>query len=445
MPGHIVTGTVAPPFDATLTTPPLPGTEPPGLPPDPEDRAHLDLTERVQALVGQAGVEGSPWVWLRPEAIEEAAPGGRPNGPLADVVVAVKDLVAVAGLPLGAGTAARAGAPPEPADAPVVTALRQSGAVVAGTVALHELAFGVTGVNDSVGFPANPEDPERIPGGSSSGSAVAVATGECDMAVGTDTGGSVRIPAALCGVVGFKPGRNRYPLDGVLPLAPTLDRVGLLARTVADIAVAHRMITGDRVATRMPLRLGVDMAALNGAEPAVQAVLEPALLALTSQGVKLHEIRWPVSAEVLEVSTTILFAEAASVHHRLLDGGAPLGVDVAARLATGAAIDPADHEQALIRRRELAELVRETLSTVDAVVGPTVPVTAPTLDFARAVDTLPGQLVANTRLANVCEIPALSLPIVTDGLPVGLQVMAGSDATTLGVAAALSPLIGPGG
>jgi Asp-tRNA(Asn)/Glu-tRNA(Gln) amidotransferase A subunit family amidase len=160
----------------------------------------VDVSERVRRLVGGGGRtvdEGGPWMRLRAAAVDEAASGGRAPGPLHGLVLGVKDLVAVEGLPLGAGSLTRADAAPEPRDAPVVARLRQAGAVVAGTVALHELAFGVTGVNDRVGFPPNPHDPGRVPGGSSSGSAVAVAAGECDLAVGTDTGGSVRIPAAL--------------------------------------------------------------------------------------------------------------------------------------------------------------------------------------------------------------------------------------------------------
>jgi Asp-tRNA(Asn)/Glu-tRNA(Gln) amidotransferase A subunit family amidase len=428
---------------------------PPGTPatsdPAARDAATADLTARLarDAARRRPVAEGGAWVRECPDAVTAAGPGGRPAGPLDRVVVAVKDLVAVAGLPLGAGSRVRADAPPEPADAPVVAALRRAGAVVAGTVALHELAFGVTGINDEVGFPPlprgrrDPGDPARIPGGSSSGSAVAVADGTCDLAVGTDTGGSVRIPAALCGVVGFKPAAP-YPLAGVLPLAPTLDQVGFLAPSVAGVAAAHTAVTGEPPPPDRPragLRLGVEAGALAAADDPVATAVDAALRRLAAAGCELVDVAgWPDRSEILDVSTTIMFAEAAAVHRALLAGPAAalVGAPVAERFRVGAAIAEADYRRARSAGAGLAAQVRRALGAVDAVVGPTVPVVAPAVEAARTDDALPRRLVAETRLANVARLPVLTVPVPTDGLPVGLQVTAASDAAALAVGAAVA-------
>ena len=367
------------------------------------------------------------------------APGARLDG----VRLAVKDLVAVGGHPLRAGSLARAGAPDEPRDAAVVAVLRAAGATVSGIVDLHEIAFGTTGINDQVGFPPNPRDADRIPGGSSSGSAVAVAEGRADLAIGTDTGGSIRIPAALCGVVGFKPSYERYPTDGVLALSPTLDHVGFLAPTVEAIAAAHRALTGEAVTPlRRPGRLGVDRTALVVADHPVATAVDTALRALHDAGWELVDVTWPERARVQEVTTAIMFAEAAAVHRTLLESHADrLGADVLARLRSGAAIPSGDHRAAAADAVELHAEVSARLATVDAVVGPTLPVVAPTIDEARADAAWPARLVSNTRLANVTGLPAFSLPLATgrngDGLPVGLQVLAATDARALAVATAI--------
>jgi aspartyl-tRNA(Asn)/glutamyl-tRNA(Gln) amidotransferase subunit A len=412
-------------------------------------RSGVDLTAALRDGAGRRRVaEGGAWVAVSPAAESEAAAGGRPAGPLERTIVAVKDLVAVAGLPLGAGSRVRSAAPPEPADAGVVRALRAAGAVVAGTVALHELAFGVSGVNDEIGFPPHPHDPHRVPGGSSSGSAVAVADRACDLAIGTDTGGSVRIPAAFCGVVGFKPAA-RYPMAGVLPLAPTLDQVGFLARTVAHVAAAHRAVTGETaLAPAAPAtapRIGVDRAALEAADGEVAAAVEAALAAMRDAGWRLVDVEWPDRAEVLDVSTTIMFAEAAAVHRHLLDGPAAgdIGAPVAARFRMGATIGDGDYRAALAATDRLTAHVRKVLATVDAVVGPTVPLVAPTIEAARTDEALPRRIVADTRLANVAHTPALTVPVPppVGALPVGLQVTADTDAGTLATGEAVAALL----
>jgi Asp-tRNA(Asn)/Glu-tRNA(Gln) amidotransferase A subunit family amidase len=430
---------------------------------EPSLRRAPDISDDVARRAAGARMiaDGGPWVSRRSpgDLATEAAAGGRPDGPLSSTVVAIKDLVAVAGLPLGAGTRAREDAAPSPADAPVVAALRRAGAVVAGTVALHELAFGVSGVNDEVGFPANPHDGTRIPGGSSSGSAVAVSDGSCDLAVGTDTGGSVRIPAALCGVVGFKPAYGTYPLGGVLPLAPSLDHVGLLARSVADVARAHAALAGDPAApasTRSedvrPGTLGIDRVGLEAAAPDVRAAVEAALGRLEDGGCELVDFTWPDPDEVFAASTTILFAEAAEVHRALLasPAAALLGPPVADRLRAGAAITAAELAAA---RATAARIATEAVAALaglggrGAVVAPTVGITAAPIDQARTDPDLARVLVAGTRLANVTGLPALTLPLpVPPGtLPVGLQLVGGTNADVLAAASAVAERVGTPG
>ena len=386
-----------------------------------------------------APAPASPWVARAPAA---PAGGGRRAGPLAGTVLAVKDLVAVAGLPLRAGSRTRADAPPEPRDAAVVARLRAAGAAVAGTVALHELAFGVSGVNDEVGFPPHPLDPARVPGGSSSGSAVAVALGEADLAIGTDTGGSVRIPAALCGVIGFKPGRGSYPLDGVQPLSPTLDHVGLLARRLAVVVAAHRALTGEAVPGPPPrLRLGVDRAGLADAGGTIAGAVEAMLRRLAGSGVgvgvELVDADWPDRTEVLDASTTIMFREAADVHRDVLAGPRAdlLGAAVRERLESGAAITAAAYDDARAAAGRIEAHVREVLTTVDAVVGPAVPITAPTIEAARSDPGLARRLVADTRLANLTGTPAITVPLHHHPLPAGLQITGRTDGETLAIAA----------
>jgi aspartyl-tRNA(Asn)/glutamyl-tRNA(Gln) amidotransferase subunit A len=419
----------------------------------------VDLRAEVERrrAVARPLDEGGPWVHWRESALAEAAPGGRPAGPLESVLVAIKELAAVAGLPLGAGNQRRSAGPPSEHDAAIVGRLRGQGAVILGTVAMHELAFGTTGINDEVGFPLNPAGAPgeaRIPGGSSSGSAVAVADGSCDLAVGSDTGGSIRIPAALCGVVGFKPSRGTYPLDGVLALSPSLDHVGLLARTVAEIAVAHQALvgeTGHAVATGSPHRLGVDRAALEASTDDVTAAIDGLLRVLSDSGVELVDVALPSFELVRDLTTTIMFSEAAVEHRELLAevdaaGTAEglVGDDVLARLQTGATITGTDRLAALAEAKELTAGVGATLATVDAVVGPTVRFTAPTVDEARTDPDLLAQLVTYTRLGNLTGLPALSLPVpvpgADDGLPVGVQVLAATNAQALGVGLALQPL-----
>ena len=175
-------------------------------------------------------------------------------GAIDGAIVTIKDLFDVAGEPTRAGSKILADAPPAKADAPVVRRLRAAGAVIVAKTTMSEFAFSGVGMNPHFGTPGNPADRARVPGGSSSGAAVAAADGMCEIAIGTDTGGSTRIPAALCGVVGYKPSKWRVPTDGAFPLSYTLDSIGPLARTVADCARADAVMAGDDFVPLKPLR-----------------------------------------------------------------------------------------------------------------------------------------------------------------------------------------------
>ncbi len=186
------------------------------------------------------------------DAADARAKGGISLGAMDGAIVTIKDLFDVAGEPTRAGSKILADAPPAKADAPVVRRLRAAGAVIVAKTAMSEFAFSGVGMNPHFGTPGNPADRARVPGGSSSGAAVAAADRMCEIAIGTDTGGSTRIPAALCGIVGYKPSKWRVPTDGAFPLSYTLDSIGPLARTVADCARADAVMAGDDFAPLKP-------------------------------------------------------------------------------------------------------------------------------------------------------------------------------------------------
>ena len=367
---------------------------------------------------------------------------GQPLGPLASFTFAIKDLIAVSGYPMSAASAVRADVPPESESAPIVARLEALGAVAVGLVTLHEFAFGVTGINPHGGTPTNPAAPDRITGGSSSGSAAAVADGSARIAIGTDTGGSIRVPASFCGVVGFKPSFGLYPTDGVYPLSGTLDHVGLFATTVADIATTHRSLGYEVTKPQLPKRIGVVRAQLDDADSDVRDLLEGAIEALRRAGCEVVEIELPPADLVFAVSTAIMFSEAATVHRPSLDTASErYGADVLARLTLGAKVSAADVAGAHELRRHVIGAIHGILSGVDGIIGPSTPMVAPRIADA-ADPALAARIVANTRLANVTGLPAISLPLPSAGAPVGLQLLGRHDADVLAHAEAVEGLLG---
>ena len=235
------------------------------------------------------------------------------NGPFASIPVAIKDLIDVAGCPTRAGSAAFHGAVPAPHDAPVVATLRGAGASIVGKTALHEIAFGTTGINVYEGTPANPHDPKRICGGSSSGSAAAVAEGSAVFALGTDTGGSIRIPAAFCGVVGFKPQFGSLSLRGVQPLAKSLDHVGVMGADVATVASAFAVLRRAPLVDHTLRRvIALDHVGLESSSDEVASAIEASLGSLSDFEVTSVDLPDPDLIDA--ASTAVLFVEAAKTH-----------------------------------------------------------------------------------------------------------------------------------
>lgn len=407
---------------------------------------HAERRAEVEQRLSKARLvaDGGPYLErFEAEATSRlAAEADTAVGPLGHYTFAIKDLVAVAGKPVSAGSAVRADAPAEMRTAPIVKRLEALGAVATGRVTLHEFAFGVTGVNDHAGTAPNPKAPGRVPGGSSSGSACAVADGSARVAIGTDTGGSVRIPASFCGVVGYKPSFGLYPAAGVFPLSVSLDHVGLFASSVADVAEVHTALGFDAAAAALPGRVGVARSDIDAADNEVRDAIERAIQHLKDAGAEIIDVRWPDPEETFVTSTAIMFSEAAASHAAALaTHGDRYGADIKARLQLGADLSGIEVASAHRLRRALIAQVRSTLADVDVIVSPTTPLVAPLLAEAADPAVAP-RIVANTRLGNVVGLPAISVPVRADGPPIGLQVMGASDAELLGAAAAIESIAG---
>ena len=335
--------------------------------------------------------------------------------------VAVKDLIDMAGLPTTAGSRAIAEqARPAAADAPCVAGVRRAQdageARFAGKTNLHELAYGITGVNAWSGTPVNPLDPRRVPGGSSSGSATAVAAGEADIAYGTDTGGSIRIPAACCGITGLKTTWGRIPLDGVRPLAPSLDTVGPMARDVNGLAAGMALLEpGFTVAGTAPLTIG--MLAID-ADPAITEAIGNGL---RTAGFDVQPVTVPELDAVIAASLTILEAEAWATNAALVATSAgKLGDDVRDRLRRGSAITSAQltaaNQEVTRWKATLGDLWRR----VELLAAPTLLGFPPLLEDAASMPRIRGL----TAPVNTAGLPALALPVPARGpMPASVQLI----------------------
>ncbi len=386
---------------------------------------------------------------------------GYDRGPLHGIPVAIKDIVETAGLATTGGSRLRARHVPV-RDAFVVARLRQAGAVIVGKANTHEFAAGGTGENPHYGTARNPWDGGRVPGGSSSGSAVAVATGLVAGALGTDTGGSVRIPAHCCGIVALKPTYGRVSRAGVFPLAWSLDHVGPMTATVGDAAALLGAIAGQdpEDATTSPLpvpdfgarlgegpslrgtRIGIPEGWLDAAvQPGVKAAFERALRALQSLGAELHACTLPPPGELAPVNRAIAFAEGTAYHWAdLNERGELYGPDVRARKEAGRLVSGVQYLQAQRLRAQLCRQVGALLrERADVIATPTLPIVAPRLGEG-------GDVIRFTAWVNLLGLPAVSVPCgLADGLPVGLQLIgrAFREGPLLRVAAAYEQARGP--
>jgi amidase len=351
--------------------------------------------------------------------------------------VAVKDLIDMAGLPTTAGSRAIADrAEPAPDDAPCVAGLRaaqrQGTARFAGKTNLHELAYGISGINAAFGTPVNPLDPRRVPGGSSSGSAVAVAAGEADIAYGTDTGGSIRIPAACCGIAGLKTTWGRVSLDGVRPVAPSLDTVGPMAPDIAGLVAGMALLEpGFTVAADAPRtvgRLAID------ADPRIDAAIDGAL---RTAGFDVQAVRIPDLDAVIAASMTLLNAAAWATNADLVRTSADrIGADVRDRLRQSSMITEASLAAARVTVAGWQATLEDLWRRVDMLAAPTLLGFPPLLEDAATMFAIRGL----TSPVNVAGVPALALPVPASGpLPASVQLIgpAGSDHRLLAAGAVL--------
>jgi aspartyl-tRNA(Asn)/glutamyl-tRNA(Gln) amidotransferase subunit A len=392
--------------------------------------AARDAAERHRDLNAIAWVDWSA-AERAADALDAAAKTGAARGPLHGVPLTVKDLYAVAGTPLAGGTRARLPALGE--EAVAVTRLRAAGALPFAKTNLHEIALGATGENAWTGDVKNPFDPARQAGGSSSGAGVATAVGIGFAGLGSDTGGSVRIPAAFCGVVGFKPSYGAIPLDGGLCLSWTCDHAGPLARSVDDAALLFEAMSGRRTdhgaVARRP-RLAVPSAWLKGRlHPATRAWFEARLAALRG-GADLADVELPELAGAIRHYTSIVRAEAAYVHREVLAaGGEGFSEGVLAPMRDGECQHAQVYIDALKHRARLRAELDAVLRDHDAIVLPTTAVPPPLRGQTEvAVEggtlTVREAVLGQTLAFSYAGLPTLALPMGTaDGLPASLQVV----------------------
>ncbi|NIR28147.1 MAG: amidase, partial [Gammaproteobacteria bacterium] len=383
-------------------------------------------------------------------------------GPLQGLPVSVKDLYGVQGYPTYAGTPRRL--PPEwEREGPLVRTLRRQLAVITGKTHTVELAFGGLGVNNHWGTPRNPWDAERhrVPGGSSSGAAVSLCEGSALLALGTDTAGSVRIPASMTGTVGLKTSAERWPIEGIVPLSSTLDTAGVLARSVLDVAYAFAALDPEMTnAGRQPrpvdvvgLRVGIGDGCLwEDCDPGVAEAVRTALDEAAARGARLHDQPMPEAAEAIELlrAGSVVSAECdAFLSTRLPEWRDMLDPIVTSRIADGGSISAREYLQRLQQLETLADAVQERFQACDVIASPTVPITPPALDEVSELQSYRQcnfAALRNTCVANYLGLCAISTPVGLDraGLPVGLQLLApyGEEERLLAVALAFEAVLG---
>jgi aspartyl-tRNA(Asn)/glutamyl-tRNA(Gln) amidotransferase subunit A len=376
---------------------------------------------------------------MRDQALADAATAereiraGRDRGPLHGIPISVKDLVDIAGTPTTAGSAVPARHPD--VDAPIVTRLRQAGAVVVGKTNLHEFAFGTTSDESAFGVVHHPRDMSRSAGGSSGGAAVALLEGMCFGSVGTDTGGSIRIPSAVCGIVGLKPAIGELPCDGVVALSTTLDHVGPMARSVSDVAIMFEAMKGSGAPPTVaggPYVFGVpEPYFCDRLHPEVRAALDRTRSALAAAGHRVRTVAVEHASRTPEIYLHIVLPEATWYHTALLAAHADrYSPGVRLRLEMGRYILADDY----IRARHLQHLLRQAVDRAmagcDALLLPTQPVPAPllgatTVEVAGTTEPVRAAMLRLTQLFNITGHPAIAVPAGTtrDGWPVSIQLV----------------------
>jgi aspartyl-tRNA(Asn)/glutamyl-tRNA(Gln) amidotransferase subunit A len=398
-----------------------------------------DALERISALNATlnafvAVFEASAMEQAR--ALDAELSHGRSRGPLHGRTVSLKDLIDVKGIPTTAASRVRMGHVAD-ADAVVVTRLRDAGAVIIGKTNLHEFALGTTSDESAFGPVRNPRDPDRSPGGSSGGSAAAVAAGMGWGSIGTDTGGSIRIPASACGIVGLKPSFGEIPTVGVVPLSVSLDHVGPLAQTVTDAYEMYNVLSGR---TRRPsspraiqtLRLGRMCGYfLEKLDPDVRASFDAALSRLKDAGATIVDADLGQLPDIAATYVNVVLPEAFAFHAKALERAPEqFGESIRSRLEMGGAISRDDYVRAQGDRVVMRSAVDRALSDCDVLALPTLatppqPIGAATVNVGGVEELLRPITLRLTQLFNLTGHPAISLPCgdTPDGLPCGLQLI----------------------
>lgn len=376
------------------------------------------------------------------EAADRRAAAGASRGPLDGRIVSVKALFDVAGTVTSSGSAVLRRLPPAVEDAEVVKRLRAAGAIVIGKTQMTEFAFSALGTNPHDGMPANPRDRTRVPGGSSAGAVVSVIGGMADIAIGSDTGGSLRIPAALSGAVGFKPTSGFVPTAGAFSLSSSLDTIGPIAANVADCFVADQVLSGEgapsplRPASLGTFRLNIARGRLfDRCEPEVLAAFEKAMKRLRSGGLQVKEGTIEAAlddlAQIDKIGTFPSIEVGATL--RSLGVSALDGVDprTRVRIEAGAGILATDYVRMMRLRQAAIRSFEQSFSNNEVFVLPTTPVRAPLISSVAedaAFHELNGLVLRNPRIANLLDCPSISLPLPLEGLPVGLMLIGRTNA-----------------
>jgi aspartyl-tRNA(Asn)/glutamyl-tRNA(Gln) amidotransferase subunit A len=390
------------------------------------------------------------------DASDAQRKAGLVPGPLAGIPVSIKNLCDVAGETTLAGSKALEDGPPAKQDAPVVARLRAAGAVIMGSTNMSEFAFSGVGANPHYGTPGNPADRKRVPGGSSSGAAVSVGDRMAVAALGTDTGGSVRIPSAVCGLVGFKPTARRVPIDGVVPLSTSLDSIGPLANSVECCAIVDAVFAGEPIAVPEAAPLaGLRFAiprqfVMDELDAAVATAFDRACKTLSAKGVKIETIDLPQLLELPTINAKGGFAasEAYAWHQKLIARRGNLyDPMVHPRIMRGKEMTAADYIDLLAARADLQKRVSAVTANYDAVIMPTCAIVAPTKEEISTPDGFTKKnmlLLRNTTVGNFLDRCAISLPCHAAGeLPVGFTLMgeAMADKRVLAMARSVAPAL----
>ena len=390
------------------------------------------------------------------DAADKRARDGISLGPLDGKVITIKDLFDVAGEVTRAGSKILADEEkPAAADAPVIARLRRAGAVIVAKTNMVEFAFSAIGTNPHYGTPGNPADRARVPGGSTSGGAVAVADGMCELTIGSDTGGSTRIPAALCGITGFKPSKQRVPTEGAFPLSFTLDSIGPMAGNVKDCADADAVMAGEEADPLAPaplgaIRLGVAQGLpLDSLDRVMGGRFSSAISAFGKAGLVLHDEKIPLIDEMAALVATgwLPPPEGLSVHQdRLKRRPQDFDPNIRVRLERAAQMPAAHYIATLQQRARLIRAMHAQLADLDGLLMPTTPIVAPTIAEVSdaAVFTQKNmQLLRNTAIANCFDLCSITLPIPGNGLPAGMMIVSrnGDDRKLLRVASTLESIL----